>query len=431
MTVKTIAGRWTATGPRSGPVSLRTLILIRWIAVGGQLAAVLGVAYGFDYRLPMAPVLAVILISALLNLAATVQRRIRRGLTDGEARLYLAYDLLQLAVLLFLTGGLLNPFVIMLLAPLTVSATTLGRRSTLILTGLTLACIALLAIWHYPLPGPAGMVDTAPSYRFGLWLALTASTIFYALYIGRVAAEARRGREALTASRLALAREQQVSAVGALAAAAAHELGTPLSTIAVVAKELSRELPAAGPLADDAALLLEQTERCRAILAQLGQRPENDAGDPSAVLALPSLIETAAERHKRPTITLAIQTASGAQGPAPLVRRTPELMHGLGNLVQNAFHFARTTVTVIVDWDPDMAQITLTDDGPGFPPGLLDRIGEPYFSTRGGSGDHMGLGIFIASTLLAQSGAEIGFNRSAMGGAEVVLRWKRPMLELS
>lgn len=423
----------------TGRVSLRTLILIRWVAIAGQLAAVLGVAFGLGYDLPLGPLLAVVGVSVLLNVAATLQGRTRLRLGDRDAALYIAYDLLQLTVLLSLSGGLINPFCMMLLAPLTVSATILSRRSTIALTALTLACTLVLGLWHYPLPGPIGDMGLPPVYIFGMWLAMSVSAVFVAAYARHVSEEARRVGDALAASQMALAREQRVSALGALAAAAAHELGTPLGTIAVVAKELSRDLPRDSALAEDVTLLLSESERCRRILADIARQPDIGGGDPYEKLPLPVLVETAAQPHLRPEIELDIDSESDSgdgSGDPPAIRRTPELLHGLGNLLQNALQFARARVTVRTAWSADRVTLTIRDDGPGFPAGLLARIGEPYISGRGegraarsNDGVHMGLGIFIATTLLEHAGATLDFSNGREGGAKVVVSWPRDILE--
>lgn len=422
----------------TGRISLRTLIIIRWIAVAGQLSAVLLVQYALGYDLPIASCLAVIGVSVLLNLAASLQSRSRLRLGERDALLYLAYDVLQLSVLLFLTGGLQNPFVVLLLAPLTVSAIILSQRGTLAMTGLTLVCLSVLAVWQYPVPGADGASDFVPMawsavYKLGVWFALALSAVFVTAYVWQVADEARRFADALSASQMALAREQQLSALGALAAAAAHELGTPLSTIAVVARELSREIPPDSPLAEDIELLHAESKRCRDILEELARRPETDGGDPFDLLTLSALIETAAEPHQAFDVALEVETVPRDASRPPTVRRTPEVVHGLGNLLQNAVQFGRSRVSVRAEWSRDDVVIIITDDGPGFPQNLLSRLGEPYLSGREASEDaddrHMGLGIFIAVTLLDRSGARIRFGNARNGGAQVVVRWKRHIFE--
>ena len=255
------------------------------------------------------------------------------------------------------------------------------------------------------------------------------ATLFIGGYIWSVAQGARRLRDAMAATQLALAREQRVSAVGALAAAAAHELGSPLGTIAVVAKELVRELPEGSPYAEDAALLLSQSERCRKILAELAHHSEEDGGSPYTQLPISALIEAAALPHRDQGVRLILATAGEPAGEEPLVRRSPEIMHGLTNLIQNAVQFAAREVNITTFWDAATVTIEIGDDGPGFPLHLLGRLGEPYLSTRAGVTDHMGLGIFIAQTLLERSGARLAFDNLIDGGAHVAISWNRANLE--
>lgn len=424
-------GIWSA---KDGRVTLRTLILIRWIAVSGQLATVAMVHGWLGFALPLGPVLAAIGASVLLNLVAMAQRGGRLRLADRDAALYLAYDMLQLTLLLYLTGGLSNPFSVLLLAPITVGAAILSGHSVVLLTGLNLFCLTVLALWHFPLPWAEPVPVVAPLLAFGLWMSLSVSAVFIAAYVFRVAHEARRFADALAATQVALAREQRLSSLGALAAAAAHELGTPLGTIAVVAKELSRELPPEGEAAEDVQLLISQVTRCREILADLARKPEADGGDPFERLPLTALIEAAGAPHRLGTIDFAVEAVRGADGDGkggevPVIRRSPEIIHGLGNFIQNAHQFAERRVVVQAGWDGAGVVVTVIDDGPGFPPHVLSRIGEPYISTRAERGGHMGLGIFIAQTLLEKTGASVSFTNNRGGGARVVVRWERAILE--
>src|SRR5262249_32388557 len=203
-----------------------------------------------------------------------------------------------------------------------------------------------------------------------------------------------------------------------------------LATIAVVAKELVRDLPENSPHAEDAALLLSQSERCRTILAELAQHPEHDGGSPYTRLPISALVETAGALHQEQGVKL-ICAAAGRPGPeAPLVRRSPEIMHGLHNLIQNAVQFAQREVSVTTFWDEMTVTVEIADDGPGFPLHLLGRLGEPYISTRTGAADHMGLGIFIAQSLLERSGAQLTFDNLPEGGAHVAISWNRANLEM-
>jgi two-component system sensor histidine kinase RegB len=413
-----------------GRISLRTLVPIRWVAIAGQASTVLIVHYGLGYRLPLLPALGVVAGSVLLNVVLILLRQAAARLGERDAALCLGYDILQLAILLYLTGGLQNPFSTLILAPVTVAAAILSRRLVIALSVLAVAAISVLALWHMPLPWRTEPLVFPPELILGIWVALVLATVFIGGYTWSVAQEARRLRDAVTATQLALAREQRISAVGALAAAAAHELGSPLATIAVVAKELAHDLPEDSPHAEDAALLLSQSERCRRILAELARQPEHDGGSPYTRLPISALVETAGALHQHEGVKLIFATA-GQPGPEePLVRRSPEIMHGLNNLIQNAVQFARREVSVTTFWDKAAVTVEIADDGPGFPLHLLGRLGEPYISTRAGAADHMGLGIFIAQSLLERSGARLVFDNLPEGGAHVAISWNRANLEM-
>jgi two-component system sensor histidine kinase RegB len=418
---------------RRGRVRLRTLVAIRWAAVAGQAAALLVVHYGLLFPLPLVPALLCVCASAAFNL--WVQRgRGRTWLGERDAALTLAYDLVQLGALIYLTGGLQNPFSVLILAPVTVSATLLSRRSTLGLTVLAVILISVLAIAHEPLPWPDTGFGLEPIYVFAAWVALVLAAIFITAYVWSVAEEARRMSDALAATQMALDREHRLSALGALAAAAAHELGTPLGTIAVAAKELSREAPKGSALAEDVALILSQSERCGEILARLAHRPEmTEPEHPLLRRPLNLIVAAAAEPHHfaAPAITLDIRS-SGDPAEEPRLEDRPALLHGLGNLIQNALQFAARRVLVEISWDNKEVTIMIRDDGPGFPPEILDQIGDPYLSLREEDLEgkvHMGLGIFIAETLLQRTGATLRFSNPPVGGAEVAIRWKRATLE--
>ena len=418
----------------SDTVRLRTLTLIRWVAVAGQALALMVVHYGFGFPVPLGASLAVVGMSLLLNIFVTVGRPTAVRLGERAAAAFLAYDILQLAALLYLTGGLENPFSFLLLAPVAVSATTLSVRSTIALCILSIASITLLAVTHYPLPWAEGGFSVPRVYVLGIWVALVIGIVFFAIYTWRVAEEARRMSNALSASRLALAREQQLSALGGLAAAAAHELGSPLGTIAVVSREIARDLPDGSPIEEDVQLLISETARCRDILAELSDRSgSDDRGSPFDRLPVHALVEAAALRHEDDRVALLFDTGAedgAGDGVAePVVLRRPEIVHGLGNLIQNAVQFARTSVEIATRWDRDQITVVIRDDGPGFPTGVLERLGEPYISIRDDTRGHMGLGIFIARTLLQRSGAGIAFGNHARGGAVVTVRWRRDQLE--
>ena len=413
----------------SGGVSLRTLTAIRWVAIAGQAATLVAVHYGFGLHIPLVPAFSVVSAAVVLNLWAGVLRPSRLRPTNAEITGYLAFDTVQLSALLYLTGGLSNPFALLLLAPVTVSATILPRRNTAGLCGLSVVCASVIAAWHLPLPPGAAETEPSRLLIFGTWIAVVLGIIFVAAYAGSVAAERRRMGDALNASQLALAKEQRVSSLGALAAAAAHELGSPLATIAVTVKELTREVPADSPFAEDVQILQAEAERCRNILAELGQRSEADDQSPYSELPVSVLVTAAVTKHRVGPAGIQTTAHSDDGSPEPSVRRSPELVHGLGNIIQNAVQFARTGVVIETRWTESAIKIAVLDDGPGFPPAMLDRLGEPYMSSRRG-GEHMGLGVFIAQTLLGQTGAQIRFANRRVRGAQVDVTWNRSILEV-
>lgn len=417
------------------PLRLATLVGLRWLAVAGQTIGLLFVAIGLGYPLPLIQCLGLVALSVLLNLWLIFRFGAGYRPTIAVATVQLAYDLAQLGGLLALTGGLQNPFSLLLLAPVSVSATTLPQRSTFLLAGVAVVIASILGVWHLPLPwNPQERIVFDRAYVIGIWVSLVCGVIFIAAYTNRVAHEARQLGDALAATELALSRREQLSALDGLAAAAAHELGTPLSTIALAAKEMRSDIPP-GHLAEDVDLIISQTARCRAILAKL-RNLGADAGDPFAAVPLNELLAEVARPHEGPGRSIAIRTGKAA-GPEPVFRRNVGLLYGLGNLIENAVYFARSRVEVEAGWDKQAITLTITDDGPGFPPDLVTRLGEPYLTTRarnaesgepGGGG--LGLGIFIAKTLLGRSGARLAFeNVGVEGGARVTIAWPRKVIE--
>ncbi len=431
-------------GETPAPVSLRTLVLIRWGAIAGQFAAVLVVRYGFGYELPIIAAMLVIASSVVLNVAVQLFGPTLPRVSDRDAAFMLGYDIIQLTALLYLTGGIENPFVFLVIAPVVISASILSRWITVALMLLAILCMSFIAFFHEPLPLPDEMGFSVPSiYLLGLWTAVCISAAFIAVYVGRVAEEGRRISDALAVTQVALSREQRRSAVGALAAAAAHELGSPLATIAVVANELKDDLPAEGPLREDITLLLSQTDRCREILTGLSTRPlDSTTGTDTTFARLPlsTLLNDIAMAHEHETVTVEV-VCEDSEGEEPIAANSAELRQGLGTLIENAVQFARTNVTLTASWTPKSVSVVLSDDGPGFAPSILGRLGEPYVSSRrathrGGKRvrtGHMGLGVFIAETLLARTGAELTYGnvpRELGGGAAVTITWSPEQLSM-
>lgn len=416
-------------------VRLDTLIRLRWLAIFGQTLAVLVVYDGLDFDLPLWPCLAVIGLYAALNIALRLRFRGNERLEPKGSAWLLAADIAELAILLFLTGGLQNPFSFLLLGPVLVSATALPVRVTFVLAGFAVFCATALMFVHYPLPwSNEDPLELPQAYMVGVWLSLLLCIGYMSIYAWQIIEESRQLAEALAATEIVLTREQHLVQLDGLAAAAAHELGTPLSTIALVSRELEKELGPHSPHADDVKLLREQVQRCGDILGKLNQLP--GPGEPFERMKLSSLIEEVVAPHRNFGVEIAIATPPGGGGE-PEVARNPAIMYGLGNLVENAVDFARERVEVTAEWGDDKVMVTINDDGPGFSLEIMDRMGEPFVTggrrrNRAASENPgLGLGFFIAKTLLERSGASLALeNRQfPQRGAIVKVRWGRADFE--
>ena len=431
-----------------GHIRLRTLVMLRWLAVFGQTAAVTGVYFGLGFELPLGWCLAAIAASAWLNIVSVLAYPASKRLNAAEAAAYLAYDILQLTTLLALTGGALNPFTLLFIAPVTISAHVLPLRMTVALGALTFGCLTFLAFVHLPLPWePAGGFDLPFIYAAGIWISVALGAGFAAVYAWRIAHERARMSEALAATQLILAREQRLTALGGLAAAAAHELGTPLGTIHLIAKEMMRELAAEHPLYPEAEELARQAERCREILGKLAaRREEGDALHER--LSLGALLQELCDESPETTKQIKIAVAAFDDSPPPLIARRPEILYGFGSLLANALDYARAEVEMGGGWSAREIRIWIRDDGPGFAPEILPRLGEPYVTTRPQGPargrtrraadrivhEGMGLGFFIAKTLLEHTGATISFRNQGgearPEGAEIMVIWPRAAIEV-
>lgn len=412
-----------------------TLVRLRWLAVGGQLAALLIIRYGLGFNLPLVLGLLAIAASAAVNIALRFAFARNDRLEDGPATALLTFDLIQLAALLYLTGGIDNPFVILALAPIVIAAVSLPRAPTAYLVALMIGLAFVLAFYHQPLPWQEGTELSLPSlYRAGIWVALGLSGVFVALYANRVAEEARLLSDALAATELVLAREQHLSQLDGLAAAAAHELGTPLATIALIAKEWSKN-PATAPISEDLDILTQQVRRCREILGKLTSLGD-DPGSVLTHMTLGVLLEEVVQPHRN--FDVDVRISQKGTDPEPVCARSPGVLYGLGNLVENAVDFARGTVDVRAEWTQSTVSVVILDDGPGFAPEILSQLGEPYVTTRAADrrakideASGLGLGLFIAKTLLERSGATVRIsNRGAPGtGARIGIVWPRQAFE--
>jgi len=420
--------------PQRRSVRLDTLLRLRWLAIMGQTTAVLVVYYAIEFPLPIWACLAVIALSAWLNVALRLRFSLAQRLEPERAAWLLAFDIAELAVLLFLTGGLENPFAFLFLAPVLLSATALPPRITIILGAFAVICATVLVFVHYPLPWDVDDPLELPwIYLLGVWFSILLAIGFIGVYAWQITEEGRQIAEALAATELVLAREQHLSQLDGLAAAAAHELGTPLSTISVVVRELERALEANSPHIEDVRLLREQSQRCRDILSKL---TELSTGEPFDRLPLSALIEEVVAPHRN--FGIAIDVALAHDPAPPMGARNPAILYGLGNLLENAVDFAQGRVEVIADWTDENVAVIISDDGPGFAPEIMDRIGEPYVRSSkrrrmnaGSETTGLGLGFFIAKTLLERSGATVEFENRAYPdrGAVIRIRWDRTHFE--
>lgn len=418
-----------------------TLIFLRWIAIVGQSIACLFVYFAMDFDFPVGLCFVFIVASATLNFGLRYGTSGTFRLSDLEAVVLLCYDLVQLSFLLYLTGGVTNPFVMLLLAPVTISAVSLPRNLTLFLGIVMLSAATFLCMEYEPLPWYENEALKFPLlYRASIWASLALSAAFIAIYAARVSDEGRLLATALAATELVLEREQHLSQLDGLAAAAAHELGTPLATITLIIRELQKgaETSAAEGLKDDLDLLAQETARCREILGKLASMGA-DQGTMMNVLSIDTLIEEVVEPQREFGVKVEISKRGVNNASPPALARNPGLLYGLGNLVENAIDFAESRVRIDAWWTRDLVTILIEDDGPGFSSAILDRLGDPYLRgrpterrTKNDSQSGLGLGLFIAKTLLERSGATVEtYNVSPpRTGAVVKVTWARSALEI-
>jgi two-component system sensor histidine kinase RegB len=426
-------------------VRLDTILRLRWLAALGQLVAIFVVAQGLEFDVPIVPCLTIVSLSALVNLALQIAFNPMQRLEPIHAAALLALNIIELAALLYFTGGLQNPFSFLFLAPVLISATALPARLTVSLGLLAVACASALVFFHQPLPWDSDEpLILPPIYLVGVWISIVLAIGVTSLYSFQVTEEARKLSDALAATELVLAREQHLTQLDGLAAAAAHELGTPLSTIVLVSRELEKTLAEntqanAQPnpqVTGDIKTLREQAQRCRDILSKITQL--SSTGAPFDRMKLSTLIEETVAPHRDFGITIKVRIAvAGSSEPVGL--RNPAILYGVGNILENAVDFARAVVEVNAWWNNDTVEIVVSDDGPGFAPDIVKRIGEPYLSRRRGSDDTpseragLGLGVFIARTLLERTGAKVSFTNRVFPdhGAVVQIAWPRSRFEES
>lgn len=419
-----------ADDARSSWLRLRTLILLRWMAILGQTATVMFAALVLGIRIPLGLCAVVISASVIFNAIAMLATAENRRLNGREATLTLLFDIGQLGSLLLLTGGLSNPFALLMIAPVTISASVLSLRSTILLAFTACAIVTALVFLHLPLRLASGAaLAPPPPLIAGAWASLVIGIVFMAFYARQVNGETFIMSQALGATQMALEREQRLTSLSGVVAAAAHEFGTPLATIKLVSTELAAELADRPDLRDDAMLIRAQADRCRDILQAMGPRGRDDAQVRFAPIS--SVLEEAAAPHADRGIRVITRVDGAlleeAPSPQPELARRPEIIQGLRNLVQNAVDFAHSTVWIDIDWTPDVLRVAVGDDGPGYPPDVLGRIGDPFVKRRGGGQkerpgyEGMGLGLFISKTLLERSGARITFGNGTEAPRDTAL----------
>ena len=422
-------------GHNSRRPRLDTLVRLRWLAVSGQISAVLATAFVLGFPIPLTACVVTVGASVWVNIALRIRFHHNDRLADQPAFGLMAFDLLQLTALLYLTGGVENPFAMLFLAPLMIAAVSLSARYATALTLLVIVCASTLTFYHRPLPWFPGESFHLPIlYRAGIWGGIVVGASFASAYAWRVAEEARKLADALAATELVLVREQHLTQLDGLAAAAAHELGTPLATIKLVVRDLQKQFATPGPIAEDLDLLNREVERCRGILGTLTSYG-GESGDIIGTLTLGHLIEEVVQPQR--DFGTQIIVAKEGDGVEPKSARNPGVLYGLGNLVENAIDFAAAEVRIVARWTASIVAIVVEDDGPGFSHDVVMSLGEPYLTTKAGrrakseDGSGLGLGLFIAKTLLERSGASVTMSNAVPPGrgARVTILWPRAEFE--
>lgn len=409
-------------------IRVRTLTHLRWFAISGQVLVTLWVRLVLGYELPVGAIILVAALAMWANLYKVFTTSPARAMEPWELTRHLCFDTLQIGAVLFLTGGIENPFSVWLVLPAMLASSALSRPKAGIVVATVVVTLTVIAVAHEPLNWQGDGYELPAIYGVGTWLALMLGIAFTSSYAYQVASEQSKLSSALQTTQMVLAREERLTALGGLAAVAAHELGTPLATIQVTAREMERDLPE-GPLREDAALLISQTRRCQQILQRLSDVGENPDQHHS-VLSLDDVLRAAAKpflEADHPRVEFLFDPGSEGSPPDRL-RRMPEVIYSLRTLIENAVKYADTTVRIGARWTTDTVAVHIEDDGAGFSEDVMSRLGEPFprhelikkWSAKPG----LGLGFFIAKTLLERTGARIDFgNRKRLSGAWVEVTW--------
>ena len=418
-------------GQEARRLRVGTLVRLRWIAGAGQIAALLVARFALRLTFPLAASAGCVALLIAFNLYLRFRYPPAKRLDETTTTYILAFDIGQLGLMLFLTGGLANPFAMLLLAPTMISAVSQTWLETVKLLAFAILCACMLAVWRVPLAQENAIhLELPPIETLGFLVAIVVSAVFVAVYGSQVAREARQLAGALAATEMILTRAQHLSQLDGLAAAAAHELGTPLATLTVVVHEISNQGEVAALCGDDLALARQELARCRAILGQLSNA--RLPAEPFDRVEIDALLEEVAAPHRLQDIEIAVR-ASGPE-PRPVCARNPAVVYGLRNLTENAVAFAGAQVRIEATWSRESVEVSIADDGPGFSAAVLQRLGEPYISDRGAArraepdtGGGLGLGLFIAKALLERTGAELHIANlpAPKQGAIAVVSWPR------
>ncbi len=402
-----------------------TFTILRYIAIFGQFIAVNIVFFYLNLKFPIKESYIVIFIGLLTNLFLQLRVKVNQ-LKDSYASLFLLYDLFQLSALLYLTGGILNPFSILMIIPTIVSSTFLSMGTTIILGLITSILLFLISFTHLPLPGLDSNIFAVPNYyTIGILISILIGLIFLSYFGIRFAGESKKRSEALNKLQEVISKEYELESLGGQAAAAAHSLGTPLATITVVAKELKKEIGNDKEYSKDIDLLISQTKRCSEILKKISKKQIEEDNFLSTIKFEDLLLEII-ESFKE-TSSKSIELIVDNDRNKIAIRRTPEIIYGLRNFIGNAVKFSRSKVKINLKSDQKIIEIKINDDGPGIPEDIIEKIGEPYIKSKSKqlfSNSGLGLGSFLGKTLLERQGARLSFLRNSdLGGALVILNW--------
>ncbi|MFL2885270.1 MAG: ActS/PrrB/RegB family redox-sensitive histidine kinase [Candidatus Pelagibacter sp.] len=402
-----------------------TLTILRYIAIFGQFIAVNIVFFYLNLEFPLKDSYIIILIGLLTNLFLQFGVKVNQ-LKDSYASIFLLYDLFQLSALLYLTGGILNPFAILLIIPTIVSSTFLSMGTTIILGVITSFLLFILSYLYLPLPGIDKNIFEVPNfYKQGILIAILIGLIFLSYFGIRFAGETKKRSEALRKLQEVISKEYELESLGGQAAAAAHSLGTPLATISVVAKELKKEIGDGKEFSKDIDLLISQTKRCSEILKKISKKQIKEDIFLSSIKFEDLLEEIINSFKETSSKDIKLETINDNNKIA--IPRTPEIIYGLRNFIGNAVKFSRSCVNINLRSDNKIIEIKISDDGPGIPEDIIQKIGEPYIKSRSkelSPNSGLGLGTFLGKTLLERQGAKLLFRRnSQLGGALVILSW--------